>query len=378
MKIVQTNKGYFPLIGGIETTIANLAEGLIKIYGNEVNVLVCNDKTSFFVKKEKVNGVLVTYVPVLGKIASLPISLTYAFHLKKLRGEVLHIHEPFPLASLAILAFPGILKNFSRIVITWHSDIIRQKWALILYRPLLYKFLRKVDKILVSNQNLINNSPFLRYFKDSCEVIPLGVNLDWVHNAPSRLHQSKKIRQQYGTPLILFVGRLVYYKGISYLIEALNNLQDVHCVIIGDGPLMREIVGTINKYQLSKRIFILPCVKNQDLYAFYEACDMLVLPSVEKSEAYGLVQIEAMASGKPVISTELHTGTSFVNQNGITGLIVPPRDSKSLSEAISKLVHDDALRISLGKNAKERALKEFTAEKMVERTYEVYKKLLLT
>lgn len=378
MKIIQTNKAYFPVIGGIETTIVNLAEGLIKIDGNDVNVLVCNDKKSFFVKKEKVNGVPVTYVPTLRKIASLPISLTYAFHLKKLRGDVLHIHEPFPLASLSILAFPKILRNFSRVVITWHSDIIRQKWALILYRPLLFKFLRKVDKILVSNQNLINNSPFLKYFKESCEVIPLGVNLDWVHTSPSRLHQIEKIRYRYGTPLILFVGRLVYYKGISFLIEALNNIKNVNLVIIGDGPLLKEIVTTINKYQLSKRVSILPYVKDQDLYAFYEACDMLVLPSVEKSEAYGLVQIEAMACGKPVISTELQTGTSFVNQNGITGLIVPPRDSKSLSDAICKLVDDDALRISLGKNAKERAFKEFTAEKMVDRIFEVYKKLLAT
>jgi glycosyltransferase involved in cell wall biosynthesis len=133
------------------------------------------------------------------------------------------------------------------------------------------------------------------------------------------------------------------------------------------------LVRTLN---LEKRIHILPEVDEETLHSFYEACDMFVLPSVEKSETYGIVQIEAMACGKPIICTELNTGTTFINQQGTTGLVVPPRDSKSLAEAIKNLAYDDSLRCDLGEKARQRALSEFTAEKMVERTFKVYNDLL--
>jgi glycosyltransferase involved in cell wall biosynthesis len=376
MKVVQTNKAYYPLIGGVETIVKNLSEGLFSQKMVAVDVLVCNDRKSLWVQKNNVNNVPVTYVPMWTKVASLPISPTYFLHLARLSGDILHIHEPFPLADLSVISISNLRKKFSRIVVSWHSDIVRQKWAMSMYSPLLHKFLRQVDRIIVATPNHITSSKYLKSYVEKCEVIPYGLPLTWVAMADTRRASVQRIQSHYGSPLLLFVGRLVYYKGIKYLIEALQMLPDARLVIIGSGPLYAELQTQITCLGLQKRITILPHIPDEELYSYYEACDIFILPSTEISEAFGLVQVEAMACGKPVISTELQTGTTYVNQHGITGLVVPPKDSRALAKAIDKLLRDESLRQQLGKNAKGRAFQEFTIEKMVERTYKVYEKLL--
>ena len=376
MRIVQTNKAYYPKVGGIETTITNLSEGLVKDHKVSVQVLTCNYQRSSKKIEKNLNGVDVIYLPTFGFVASLPISFAYMKSLSQLDGDILHVHEPFPWADLSYLFSKKIRSNFRKLVVSWHSDIVRQKWALSFYRPYIHKFLKMADKILVSNKNLIEFSEYLPEYKSKCEVIPLGAKLDWVNNSSNRPDRVKKIKSEYASPLVLFVGRLVYYKGIQYLIDAINQVPDVSLVIIGSGPLKKELLNQIQNLNLEKRIHILPEVDEETLHSFYEACDIFVLPSVEKSETYGIVQIEAMACGKPVICTELKTGTTFINQHETTGLVVPPRDSKALADAINSLANNVSLRAELGKNARQRALNELTAEKMVERTYKVYNDLL--
>jgi glycosyltransferase involved in cell wall biosynthesis len=376
MKVVQTNKAYYPKVGGIETTITNLSEGLVNSFNVNVEVLTCNDKRSYKSVRRNINGVFVNYLPTFGFFASLPISPVYFNSLSKLNGDILHVHEPFPWADLSYLFSSKIRKNFSHLVVSWHSDIVRQKWALSLYRPYIHRFLNMADKILVSNSNLIENSEYLPDYKSKCEVVPLGAKLDWVNNSSNRLDRVKKNKSYYNSPLVLFVGRLVYYKGIQYLIDAINQVANVSLIIIGTGPLKKELMNQIQTLNLKNRVHILPEVDEETLYSFYEACDIFVLPSVEKSETYGIVQIEAMACGKPVICTELNTGTTFINQHKITGLVVQPRDSKSLAAAIKDLAYNDSLRKELGEKARLRAHTEFTAEKMVERTFNLYEELL--
>ena len=376
MKVVQTNKAYYPKVGGIETTITNLSEGLVKDYNVSVKVLTCNDQRTVNYVTKRLNGVDIIYLPTFGFVASLPISVAYMKSLSQLNGDILHVHEPFPWADLSYLFSSRIRKNFSHLVVSWHSDIVRQKWALSIYRPYIHEFLKMADRILVSNTNLIEYSEYLPEYKSKCKVIPLGAKLDWVNYSSNRSDRVKKIKSEYASPLVLFVGRLVYYKGIQYLIDAINQVPDISLVIIGSGPLKKELLNQIHSLNLEKRIHLLPELDEETLHSFYEACDMFVLPSVEKSETYGIVQIEAMACGKAVICTELKTGTTFINQHGTTGLVVPPRDSKALAEAISNLATNVSLRFELGKNAKQRALNELTAEKMVERTYKVYKDIL--
>ena len=376
MKIVQTNKAYYPKIGGIEKTIADLSEGFAEKFGEEVNVLTCSEIIRVGTVEKVINKVKVKYIPTYGFFSSLPISPGYFKALTKYSGDILHIHEPFPLADISMLLYPKLKKNFSRIVVSWHSDIIRQKWALSIYKKYLFEFLGIVDKIIVSNSNLVKNSDFLPFFKDKIEVIPTGVNLGWVDSGQDSDALSKRITMSNKGTIVLFVGRLVYYKGLEYLVDAINLVPDSSLIIIGSGQLKDKLINQINKLNLSSRIKIIPEVDDKTLHSYYKACDIFVLPSVEKSETYGLVQIEAMACGKPVICTELGTGTSFINQNEKTGLVVPPRNIEQLAEAINKLIKNIELRKHLGNQAKERAFGELTAEKMVEKTYKVYQDLL--
>ena len=176
--------------------------------------------------------------------------------------------------------------------------------------------------------------------------------------------------------MVLFVGRLVYYKGLEYLIDAIKLTPDVSLIIIGSGPLRDKLINKINKMNLASRIKIIPEVDEKTLHSYYKACDLFILPSVEKSETYGIVQIEAMACGKPIICTDLGTGTTFINQNEVTGLVVPPRNVERLAEAINKLVKNTELRKDLGMQGKDWAVKKFTSEVMVTKTYKLYQELL--
>lgn len=375
MKIVQTNKAYYPKIGGIETTITTLSEGLVNKYSANVEVLVCNHKRTQADIKKNINGVNVHYLPTFGFFSSLPISPNYPTSLIKLYGDILHIHEPFPLADLSLEFFKRIKKNFSKIVTTWHCDITRQKWALPFYGKYIHRFLSRVDKIIVSNPFLIENSEFLPEYKNKCEVIPIGINLDWAKfNSKDSYHSH--LQKKTNNPVILFVGRLVVYKGIEYLIRAMQDVKNSSLVIVGSGPLEKTLQNLINELNLSSRITIIPEVDDHTLQNYYKNCDLFVLPSINKTEAYGIVQIEAMACGKPVVCTELGTGTTYLNIHNFTGLVVPPSDSKSLAEAINKILNDNELKTFLGTNGKERALVEFTSEKMVKRTYALYEELL--
>lgn len=244
------------------------------------------------------------------------------------------------------------------------------------YASVIRKFLDRVDRIIVATPNHLESSQFLKTYSEKCEIIPFGLQLDWVKQRQTRDEQIKKIKKQFGDPLILFVGRLVYYKGLKYLVDAMNLLPDVNLAIVGGGPLQFEIKHQISKLQLEKRVHIIPHLSKTELHDFYEACDIFVLPSTDISEAFGLVQVEAMACGKPVVSTNLNTGVTFVNQHGITGLTVEPRDSMALADAIRTLLGNSNLRLSLGRNAQERAMREFTLERMIDRTVKLYNRIL--
>jgi glycosyltransferase involved in cell wall biosynthesis len=376
MRIVQTNKAYAPLIGGVETTVTVLSEGLSRMDDVSVNALVCNSTRSFKTETRTINGVQVTYLPRWGSVASLPISPSFLTHLAGLRGDILHVHEPFPLVDLSLGVYPRIRRHFKRIVVTWHSDVVLHKWALTFYRPFINRFLSMTDRILVSSPALLEHSDFLPPYRDRCEVVPLGLNLGWTKDRGKRVARVKEIRQAHGTPLVLFVGRLVYYKGLQYLIDAMAAIPKAKLVVIGSGPLQASLERRVQSQSLSDRVTFLPHMDSEELYSYYEACDVFVLPSTARSEAYGLVQIEAMACGKPVVSTEIQTGTTFVNQNGKTGLTVPAQDARALAHAVGTLLEDEDLRARLGQQAAERALREFTTERMVNRVYDIYRHLL--
>ncbi len=367
MKILQLNKLYYPWIGGVEKIAQEIAEGLNKNDDLEVDVLVCNDKNKTVI--EEVNGVKVMRVKSLGVFLGMPLSFHFLHFYRNIEKnyDLIFLHYPFPLGFIAYSLF----SRDKNLVIWYHSDIVRQKLLEVFFRLFHLYALKKAKKIFVSNPNLIENSNYLKRFKEKCVVIPFGIDLEYFKENDSLKKEAEEIRKKFGSPLILSVGRLIYYKGFEYLIKASKDLE-AKILIIGEGKLKEKLLIMIKNYGLESKVFIIPSVK--DLRPYYLACDVFVLPSIYKSETFGIVLLEAMAFGKPVISTELGTGTSWININGKTGFVVKPRNPQELNEAIKKLLEDEKLRKLFGKNAKKRA-QEFSLESFITRLFEEIKKL---
>jgi len=367
MKILQINKLYSPWVGGVEKIVQQISEGLNGKNDLNVKVLCCQPKGKG--KIGEVNGVKVYRASSFGILWGMPFSFDFFKLFKKISqtADVIDLHHPFFLGDLAIFIFKPKVK----LVVHYHSDIIRQKIFEFLLRPITYYTLKRAEKIIVSNPNILQNSPYLKNVQQKCEIIPYGVDLN---NFKKGLGgEIKKIMEKYGK-FILFVGRFSYYKGIEYLIDAMKNVES-KLVIIGDGSTKKSLELKIKSLKIKNKIYFLSFQEEKDLINYYQACEVFVLPSIFKSEAFGIVLIEAMACGKPVISTELGTGTSFVNKDGTTGFVVPPRDSKSLSNAIRKIITDNKIAKELGENAFNRVKEEFSLEKMLKKTISIYQNI---
>ena len=389
MRILHLYKDYFPVLGGIENHIKCLAEGMAG-RGHDVSVLVTN--TGRGDVAETVNGVQVVKVSRYFNISSAPIGLGMAGELRRLGrdAQIVHLHAPYPPGELAQL----LVAAGQRTVITWHSDIVKQAGLLRFYAPFLRAALQQADKILVASPPYIQSSAFLRPIyertPERIAVVPFGFDLArFAPNptfAPSPTvgegrgwgSEAAAIRARCGPgPLVLFVGRMRYYKGLHVLVEAMAKVENARCLIVGVGPLEAEIRSQVAALGLAERVFFAGEVDDADLPAYYRAADIFCLPSVHRSEALGIVLLEAMASGLPLISTELGTGTSWVNLHETTGLVVPPEDADALAAAIDQLARNDGERRGFGQAALSRAVSEFGLEQMLERTEGIYRGVLV-
>jgi len=368
MRILHIYKDYYPVVGGMENHIKMLSEALVQ-RGHQVTVLVTHPTSRTHI--EEINGVYVIKAGRLATVASAPLSLALPIILRRQRPDIAHLHFPYPIGEVSQLLFG----RASRTIITYHSDVVRQKGLLKLYRPLLWKALHKADGIIATSPKYIDTSPYLSRVREKCTVIPLGLELQrFLHVSES---QVEPIQEAYGSPLLLFVGRLRYYKGLEYLLAAMSEIP-CKLLIVGSGPMedgWRQLARSLG---LSDKVVFLGQVTDDDLPPYYHASDIFVLPASERSEAFGTVQVEAMASGLPVVCTELGTGTSFVNVHGQTGLVVPPADPPALAAAILKLLASEDLRRTIGRRGRERAIREFSAQTMVDRTITLYEKVLNT
>ena len=374
MRVTMLNKYYPPHLGGIEYHVRYLAEALVARDHVHVRAIVANEGPQTF--REFIGGVDVLRLGRAFAYASTPVAYGMS---GVIRGEatrpdpadLLHLHFPYPWGEVSWLRANSGLPT----VLTYHSDIVRQKAALTAYSPLLRHFLNKVDVIISGSPNLVEHSEFLRPVADKCRVVPFGYDLTRYEATPVTLARAAGLRQGHARPIVLFVGRLVYYKGVDVLVRAMADV-DADLVVIGTGPLeatMREIAVAAG---ISDRITFLPPVPDDELVAWYHAADVFCLPSVERSEAFGAVQVEAHASGTPVVSTNLPTGVPFVNEDGVTGLIVPPGDAGALGGALRRLVDDPQLRARLGEQARDRARTMFTLEAMTSGVMDVYREAL--
>ena len=358
MRILHIYKDYYPVLGGIENHLRALAEGLAA-RGHDVTVLVANPDAHTVI--QTINGVCVVKAGRWATLASTPVGPTMLRQMRRLPVDIAHLHFPYPFGDLAYT----LLGRAQRTVITYHSDIVRQKNLLRVYAPWLRHTLNRADRIIATSPRYVNTSPYLAPRAQKCSVIPYGIDVARFMNADP--DQVQRIRAQYGTPLILFVGQLRYYKGVEFLIRAMTHVPG-HALLIGGETTTRrvELENIARELGVADRVILLG-EKDTERPAFYHACDVFVLPSIERSEAFGIVQLEAMAASRPVISTEVGTGTSWVNLDGQTGLVVPPRDVEALAGAINALLSDDA---------RQRVTTEFTVETMLDRTEAVYQSLI--
>jgi rhamnosyl/mannosyltransferase len=319
--------------------------------------------------REVVDGIPIVRAARLATVGRNPLSWSIVTEMARAAADIIHLHFPYPMGEMAYL----LAGRHRKMVITYHSDIVKQRSLLLLYRPLLWQVLARADRIIATSPSYIKTSPFLRPFAAKTSVIPLGIDLERFQNPD--LGQVEAIRQRYGHPLVLFVGLLRYYKGLPFLIRAMKQVP-ARLLIVGSGPLEKDLKALTEAGGLQQKVIFVGEVADEELPAYYHASELYVLPATHRSEALGVAQMEAMACAKPVVCTELGTGTTFVNVHGETGLVVPPASEQALAEAIGRLLADDGLRLRLGQGGRKRVSEEFTKELMAERIIEVYRQLL--
>jgi len=229
-----------------------------------------------------------------------------------------------------------------------------------------------VTLIAVSNPVYIQDSPFLRAHAARCRVIHFGIDLRRF-DAPVDDAVVAQWRAQYpGKGIVLFVGRLRHYKGVDVLISALQRLPDARALVVGVGPMEQTWRRQAQTQGVADRVTFLGELSDAELVALYHAASIFVLPSTNRAETLGIVQLEAMACGLPLVCTELGTGTSYVNQNGQTGWVVPPDDADALAAALRKLLENPAQRAAMGAAGRERVLRHFSVQAMLEQTLALY------
>jgi rhamnosyl/mannosyltransferase len=371
MNLLHIYKDYYPVLGGIENHVRILAEAQAA-RGHAVTVLVANQAHHTTV--QPLNGVRVIKAARWGTLASTPISPALFLQAGRLKADIAHLHFPHPPGELA----NWLLHPARRTVISYHSDVIRQAGLLRFYKPLLRQVLKRADAIIVGSPPM-KNSLYLAEHQAKLQIIPYGVPLDRFVASPTAA-ELDRVTARYpavttSLPKLLFVGRLRYYKGLNVLLDALPDLQ-AQLLVVGIGPMSNEWQAHAQRCGVADRVAWLGEVPDADLPALYHLAQLFVLPATHPSEAFGLVQVEAMASGIPTVCTELGTGTSWVTLDGQTGFVVPPHDPAALAAAINQLLQDDRLREKLGRAAQARAYAEFTVERMIDRVYAEYERLL--
>ena len=368
LSVLHVYKDFYPPVyGGIEQHLNLLCRTLRPFC--DVRVLVSASGSSR-TRREVVDGIPVMRAGEWLRVASAPICPSWPLLLRRLRADIFHFHFPNPTGDVSY----WLSGARGKIVVTYHSDIVRQSTILPLYRPFLWRLLRKADAILPTSPPYIESSEYLRPFREKCEVVPLGVDLHRFERREAIEQRAGEWRAEWKSPMVLFVGRLRYYKGVEILMQAARRIR-ARIAIAGDGPFESLLRAIHRELDLGDRVVFLGPQSEFELLSLYRAARVCVLPSTQRSEALGLAMIEAMASGAPVVSTELGTGTSWVNQHDVTGRVVPPGDPEALADAINAIVTDDALAARYGAAARARAEAEFSHQVMARRVLRVYERV---
>jgi glycosyltransferase involved in cell wall biosynthesis len=370
LKILHTFKCYYPDKGGVETVMRDIILGLRNYF--TFSVLAC--KKRGIGHREKVDSIFVRRCTTLFTLLSLPIAPFYLFWFwwYARRVDIVDHHYPFPLVDLAVsIYFP----KKTKLVIHWHADIIAQKRAAKLLAPALRKCVQRADKILVATPLHIEHSPTLAQVRDKCVVIPFGVDVDyWSTISNAQRQEIYRLQKRYPR-LILAVGRLVPYKGYATLIDAMREI-DGQLIIVGMGPLQKELQEMVREYNLAKKVIFKNQATQDELKVLLHAAKVFAFPSILPSEAFGIVQLEAMSCGKPIVNTALASGVPWVARDQQEALTVPPEDSVAFADALNHLLDDPGYAEMLGQAGLQRVREQFSKQQFLKATKDMYEELV--
>lgn len=372
MKITQIFKIYWPDNGG---GIANVMENIAGAFPDcRQEIIVCQNQRKKKSTDDLYKGIWVHRCRQLFELASTPVSFDFLREVKQRTSDSDFViyHFPYPMADLAILL--GMYSG--RLIVWWHCGFEQYKKLAFFYRPLVNHTLKKAGLILVSSQGNLIHSALLRKYRGKCRVIPFCVNEAYIQRgkesrASDCVHKSQIT--------ILFIGRLVWYKGCNILLKAFAKMQEdvklpCRLVLVGSGPLEKELKRLSASLHL-KHVLFTGMVSEDEKMKWLERCDFLVLPSVSEAEAFAVVQIEAMAFGKPVINTRLPSGVPYVSLDGVTGKTVTPGNIHELAAAMQELAENGCLRKRYGENARKRVQEKYTQQAMAETYRKVFSQL---
>ncbi len=359
LRVLHVGKFYPPHRGGMESHLQTLCKKLTKLV--DLTVLVSNTASQSVA--EEIDGFRLRRLGRVAEVAATSLCPGLIAELRQSDADIVHLHLPNPAAVLAYL----VSGQRGKLVITYHSDVLRQRLLAACFQPFLKRILNGSAAIIAASPNYVESSSVLRQYRKRCTIVPFGIDFDGFDSVDASM--VAKVRRTYGDRMVIAVGRMVSYKGFQHLIEAMA-LIDAHLVLIGDGPLRASLQQLVERLGISAKVSIRTGV--EDLAPFYHAAQLFVLPSIARTEAFGIVQLEAMACSKPVVNTNLASGVPFVSPDGVTGRTVSPGNTLELASAIAQLLDDDGLRRRLGIAARQRVEKEFSAAVMVSRTMQVY------
>jgi len=368
MRILHFYKNALPeTIGGVEQVMDQIARGTAALGVSNTVLALCNHPSNY---PTPLHGYELITVKRDFEFASNGFSRKSLGVFKRLafEADLIHYHFPWPFADL----IHHLVNPKKPTVLTYHSDIIRQKLLLQLYRPLKQSFLHSVDHIVATSPNYLHTSSVLQSLSKKLSIIPIGLDQE-AYPKPDQ-SQINYYRELFGERFFLFIGAFRYYKGLPFLIEAAKNAPHP-IVIVGSGPAEKELKSLAAKHQLNN-IFFLGQIPEENKSSLLATCYGIVFPSNLRSEAFGVSLLEGAMFGKPLISCEIGTGTTYINIDRLTGLVVPPSDSLALSDAMTWLWNHPEQAADMGKNARARYEELFTAKQMAQSYYELYQSLL--
>jgi len=375
LKILHLGKYFHPDPGGIESVVKDVVQGTV-LAGCEVTVLCLGQVDRL--RSERHCGAEILRAPIWKIVASQPLSWRYFYEfLSRARDfDIIQVHVPNMLAALALVMarIPG------KVIVHWHADVVNHGVLGKLLLPLERLMLRRADVLVVTSRAYSSTSLHLRQFQEKVHIVPIGISdpaQDEMGCAVGGGQSFSLENIPQNVPIILTVGRLVPYKGFEVLIDAARELPpDCRVVIVGGGERQADLEARIRDNCVADRVILAGRLDEEALRALFRRAAIFCLPSISRAEAFGVVLLEAMARGIPVVATEIAgSGVPWVNQQGVTGLNVPVGDATMLAAALAKLLAEPGKRAEMGRAARHRFEREFTSDRATSRFMELYRNL---